>query len=63
MFHSRLAFEFIEYLFSSSKETVGRGLDYRTSSYIAKLNQHMPLLISTQNTYVIETFDTISKLF
>lgn len=63
IFHSRLAYEFVEYLFSSAEETVGRGLDCRTSSCIAKLNQHMPLLKSTENTYVAEIFDTLSRLF
>lgn len=63
VFHSQLAFEFVEYLFSSAEETVGRGLDCRTDSYIAKLNQHMPLLKSIENTYVTEIFDDFSKLF
>lgn len=62
-FHSQLAFEFIEYLFSSTEETVGRGLDCRTNSYIAKLNQHMPLLKSVEDTYVTEVFNDFNKLF
>lgn len=62
IFHSQLAFEFVEYLFSSTEETVGRGLDCRTNTYIAKLNQHMPILKSVENPYVAETFDTLSKL-
>lgn len=62
-FHSQLAFEFIDYLFSSTEETVGRGLDCQTNSYIAKLNQHMPLLKSIEDTYVAEIFNDFNKLF
>lgn len=60
--HSWLTAEFVDYLFSSAEETVGRGLDCRDDSYIAKLEQHMSLLKSTRIAYITETFDVLMKL-
>lgn len=60
--HSKLSYNFIEYLFLSPKETVGRGLDYRTDSAISKFNQHSSLLKSAKNTYVDEILDTFCLL-
>lgn len=61
--HTIIVSDFIEHLFSSASETVGRGLDYRNCSFTSKLNQHLPLLKGVNDTYAHEILQTFENLF
>lgn len=61
-FHSKLAYDFIEYLFTSDKENVGRGLDCSANSYDSKLKRHLPLLNSAENAYTNQILSRFCQL-
>ncbi len=47
--HTELAYNFVNYLFVSPYETVGRGLDLCSASFQTKLDQHTPFLCGVDN--------------
>ena len=62
MIHTRLAADFVEYLFASEQESVGRGLSFCNASDVSKLKQHLPLIRSIDDINVNEMLANFERL-